>query len=242
MRWVIALALGTRGGLWRVPCINTWITFTAIPKRSVCRVACVGEWGDAMTRQAVVSRQTRHLWMCKLLYGDSEIHDCSHLQSDIIQPTFTPQTHTQPLPIRPSTRRVGDARIVPSSFHVPPTRSYDQLFQKRYLPHGLIHAIASYNFQRRMSRLEQRWRAQRSVINIVNCRIPWTNRYLNVYCAFGISLKACLLQCLLLFIPAFASIAASFCASRRLLARDACSASSLCATTIDWASLLFVWA
>ena len=58
-----------------------------------------------------------------------------------------------------------------------------------------------HNFQRRMSRLEQRWRAQRSVISIVNCRIPWTNRDLNVYCAFGISLKACLLQCLLIFMP-----------------------------------------
>ena len=58
-----------------------------------------------------------------------------------------------------------------------------------------------HNFQRRMSRLEQRWRAQRSVISIVNCRIPWTNRDLNVYCAFGILLKACLLQCLLIFMP-----------------------------------------
>ena len=58
-----------------------------------------------------------------------------------------------------------------------------------------------YNFQRRMSRLEQRWRAQRSVISIVNCRIPWTNRDLNVYCAFGLFLKACLLQCLLIFMP-----------------------------------------
>ena len=62
----------------------------------------------------------------------------------------------------------------------------------------LIH---EHNFQRRMSRLEQRWRAQRSVISIVNCRIPWTNRDLNVYCAFGISLKARLLQCLLIFMP-----------------------------------------
>ena len=58
-----------------------------------------------------------------------------------------------------------------------------------------------HNFQRRMSRLEQRWRAQRSVISIVNCRIPWTNRDLNVYCAFGLFLKACLLQCLLIFMP-----------------------------------------
>ena len=69
----------------------------------------------------------------------------------------------------------------------------------------------SYNFQRRMSRLEQRWRAQRSVISIVNCRIPWTNRDLNVYCAFGISLKACLLQCLLIFMPHAISKAIWFC-------------------------------
>ena len=62
-------------------------------------------------------------------------------------------------------------------------------------------SVHLHNFQRRMSRLEQRWRAQRSVISIVNCRIPWTNRDLNVYCAFGISLKARLLQCLLIFMP-----------------------------------------
>jgi len=30
----------------------------------------------------------------------------------------------------------------------------------------------------------------------LNCRIPRNNRFLNVCCAFGISLKACLLQCL----------------------------------------------
>jgi len=47
-----------------------------------------------------------------------------------------------------------------------------------------------------MSRLKQRWRAQRSVINIVNCRIPRTNRTLNVHCAVGLFLAACLLQCL----------------------------------------------
>ena len=63
------------------------------------------------------------------------------------------------------------------------------------------HLMIKHNFQRRMSRLEQGWRAQRSVISIVNCRIPWTNRDLNVYCAFGISLKARLLQCLLIFMP-----------------------------------------
>ena len=59
-----------------------------------------------------------------------------------------------------------------------------------------------YNFQRWMSRFDQRWRAQRSAISIVNCRIPWTDRDLNAYCAFGISLKACLLQCLCFVVPA----------------------------------------
>ena len=65
---------------------------------------------------------------------------------------------------------------------------------------NMVH-ISQHIFHISMSRLEQRWRAQRSVISIANCRIPWTNRDLNVYCAFGISLKACLLQCLFLFIP-----------------------------------------
>ena len=55
---------------------------------------------------------------------------------------------------------------------------------------------AAHNFQRWMSRFEQRWRAQRSAISIVNCRIPWADRVLNTYCTFGISLKVCLLQCL----------------------------------------------
>lgn len=40
--------------------------------------------------------------------------------------------------------------------------------------------IIFYNFQWRMSRFKNWWRAQRSVINIVSCRIPWTNRFLNV--------------------------------------------------------------
>ena len=62
--------------------------------------------------------------------------------------------------------------------------------------------FSTYNFQRWMSRFEQRWRAQRSAISIVNCRIPWTDRDLNAYCAFGISLKACLLQCLCFVVPA----------------------------------------
>ena len=82
----------------------------------------------------------------------------------------------------------------------------DVLFcDQSFILGGWPPVIASYNFQRRMSRLEQRWRAQRSVISIVNCRIPWTNRDLNVYCAFGISLKACLLQCLLIFMPPLSS-------------------------------------
>ena len=68
--------------------------------------------------------------------------------------------------------------------------------------------LHSYNFQRLMSRLEQRWRAQRIVISIVNCRIPWINRTLNVDCAFGISLKACLLQCPIHFMPATRSASA----------------------------------
>ena len=59
----------------------------------------------------------------------------------------------------------------------------------------------NHNFQRWMSRLGQRWRAQRSVITFVNCRIPWINRALNACCAFGIYLTACLLWCLLVWLP-----------------------------------------
>ena len=84
----------------------------------------------------------------------------------------------------------------------------------RFLYHMILFKVllnpVSYfnnNFQRRMPRFEQRWRAQRSVISVVNCRIPWTNRDLNVYCAFGISLKAYLLQCLYhLFLTAWTSL------------------------------------
>ena len=72
-----------------------------------------------------------------------------------------------------------------------------------------VICVFYHNFQRLMSRLEQRWRAQRSVISIVNCRIPWTNRDLNVYCALGISLKACLLQSLFWFIPAHCIVCVS---------------------------------
>ena len=75
-----------------------------------------------------------------------------------------------------------------------------------------------YNFQRWMSRFDQRWRAQRSAISIVNCRIPWTDRNLNAYCAFGISLTACLLQCVCFFCSSgccsWGHAAAIACASR----------------------------
>ena len=60
--------------------------------------------------------------------------------------------------------------------------------------------LGVYNFQRRMSRFEQRWRVQRSAISIVNCRFPWADRDLNTYCAFGISLKAYVLQCLFILL------------------------------------------
>ena len=88
------------------------------------------------------------------------------------------------------------ARLLVLSSLSPASGSYS------YILSEWISTSFFYNFQRRMSRLEQRWRAQRSVISIVNCRIPWTNRDLNVHCAFGISLKACLLQCLLHLMPA----------------------------------------
>ena len=111
-------------------------------------------------------------------------------------------------------------------------------------------SVHLHNFQRRMSRLEQRWRAQRSVISIVNCRIPWTNRDLNVYCAFGISLKACLLQCLLIFMPlahsnSFGSVMCA-CLCVKELALDASSAqvlsttSNLNNTSVSYVALLLV--
>ena len=69
----------------------------------------------------------------------------------------------------------------------------------------VVHCVVCcwfyHNFQRWMSRLGQRWRAQRSVITFVNCRIPWINRVLNACCAFGIYLTACLLWCLLVWLP-----------------------------------------
>ena len=66
---------------------------------------------------------------------------------------------------------------------------------------GFVPCLLSYNLQWWMSWLEHWWRAQRSVISIVNCRIPWINRILNVFCAFGTFLRACLLQSLLLLLP-----------------------------------------
>jgi hypothetical protein len=81
---------------------------------------------------------------------------------------------------------------------------------EQYLyPLLFVICVFHHNFQRLMSRLEQRWRAQRSVISIVNCRIPWTNRDLNVYCALGISLKACPLQSLCWFIQAHCIVCVS---------------------------------
>ena len=87
-----------------------------------------------------------------------------------------------------------------------------------------------YNFQRWMSRFEQRWRAQRSAISIVNCRIPWTDRNLNAYCAFGISLKACLLQCLCFVVPVVLPCLAYYCE---------CSCFKMCVSPFGcWLALL----
>ena len=52
----------------------------------------------------------------------------------------------------------------------------------------------SYNFWRWMSRLEQRWRTPLNAISVVNGRIPRIKRKLNAYCAFRITLRACLVQ------------------------------------------------
>jgi len=48
-----------------------------------------------------------------------------------------------------------------------------------------------------MSWLGWWWRVQQSVISMLNSRISWINRDLNAHCAFGVFLKACLLQRLL---------------------------------------------
>ena len=79
---------------------------------------------------------------------------------------------------------------------------------------GFVPCPLIYNLQWWMSWLEHWWRAQRSVISIVNCRIPWINRILNVFCAFGTFLRACLLQSLLLLLPVAFGGSAS-CASVR---------------------------
>ena len=51
-----------------------------------------------------------------------------------------------------------------------------------------------------MSRFRQRGRAQQSARCIVTCRIPGIDIYLNAICAFGILLKAGVLQCVQLSI------------------------------------------
>jgi hypothetical protein len=73
---------------------------------------------------------------------------------------------------------------------------------------------------------------------------------LNVYCAFGISLKACLLQCLLIFMPLALSnsVGAVMCACLcvKELALDASSAqvlsttSNLNNTSVSYVALLLV--
>ena len=65
----------------------------------------------------------------------------------------------------------------------------------------LRHLFHNHKIQRWMTRLCEPSRMQRSVKIYVNCRIPRTKRDLNIYCAFGISLKACLVQCQLVRVP-----------------------------------------
>jgi hypothetical protein len=141
--------------------------------------------------------------------------------------------------------------IGPSSFAVKPPFFVEIHMYLCFALGGSPPHCIEHNFQRRMSRLEQRWRAQRSVISIVNCRIPWTNRDLNVYCAFGISLKACLLQCLLIFMPLMHSkvLGAVMCAClcvKEPCAFDASSAqvlsttSNLINTSVSYVALLLV--
>ena len=52
-----------------------------------------------------------------------------------------------------------------------------------------------YNFQRRMSRLPQRWRTQRNAIRNANCKTSWIIKTLNAHCASGICPVACLSEC-----------------------------------------------
>ena len=89
---------------------------------------------------------------------------------------------------------------------------------------GFVPCLSSYNLQWWMSWLEHWWRAQRSVISIVNCRIPWINRILNVFCAFGKFLRACLLQSLLLLLPGAFGSSASCVSVRPCVSRN----TSLC--------------
>ena len=93
--------------------------------------------------------------------------------------------------------------------------------------------IEILHFQRLMSRFEQRWRAQRSAISIVNCRIPWADSVLNTCCAFGTYLKVCLLQCSLhCFNNCLRSATVSFCASKcvrlPVLTLEACDWKIIC--------------
>ena len=52
-----------------------------------------------------------------------------------------------------------------------------------------------YNFQRRMSRLPQRWRTQRNAIRNANCKTSWIIKILNAHCASGICPVAYLSEC-----------------------------------------------
>ena len=54
----------------------------------------------------------------------------------------------------------------------------------------------TYNFQRRMSRLPQRWRTQRNAIRNANCKTSWIIKILNAHCASGTFPVACLPECL----------------------------------------------
>ena len=62
---------------------------------------------------------------------------------------------------------------------------------------GVSYPLCHHNFQHWMSWLGWWWRVQQSVISMLNSRISWINRDLNAHCAFGVFLKACLLQRLL---------------------------------------------
>ena len=58
----------------------------------------------------------------------------------------------------------------------------------------VLNPLCHHNFQHWMSWLGWWWRVQQSVISMLNSRISWINRDLNAHCAFGVFLKACLLQ------------------------------------------------